>query len=211
MRLGGGRRCSRRRAASAAHRRDSSDRSAEDDQVQTPWGGAVLDDHHLTTNTPSWYVAQTKRYAEQRASLQLRRRGLMSYLPLYVEWPRPPIGSDIRPLFPGYLFVRALETQCGLVLRSPGVRGLVSFGDAPATVDGAHIDLLRSREGPDGLIRRPNDLAVGSDVRVIDGPFRGLRAVLERRLPARDRVLVLLSILRRETQVELPDSYIARP
>lgn len=170
----------------------------------------MLDERHATTIKPTWYVAQTKRYAERRASLQLERHGLSSYLPLYVEWPRPLIGSDVAPLFPGYLFVRALDSEYFLILRTPGVRSLVCFGDVPATLDDTHVDLLRSREGPDGLIRHASGIDVGSDVRVIDGPFRGLRAVLERRLPARDRVLVLLNVLRREAQVELPARCIAR-
>jgi transcription antitermination factor NusG len=170
----------------------------------------VFDERHATKTKPRWYVAQTKRYAERRASLQLERYGLSSYLPLYVEWPRPPVGSDIGPLFPGYLFVRALDRQYPVILRTPGVRSLVCFGDIPATLDDAHIDLLRSREDPDGLIRHGNGIDVGGDVCVIDGPFRGFRAVLERRLPARDRVLILLSILRRDARVELPASYVAR-
>ena len=163
------------------------------------------------TDQLAWYVVQTKRHAERHACIQLGQRAIKSYLPLIVEWPRPAVGSDIQPMFPEYVFVQAvLPTAFHRVAWSPGVRNFVSFGGEPATLDDSHIDFLRSQEGPDGLIRRPDDALTRTRVRITDGPFRGFTALLERRLPARDRVLVLLNILQRETRVELPDRCVGR-
>lgn len=156
-----------------------------------------------------WLVAETKRGAEREARAQLERRGIESYLPLFIEWPKPAVGSEVQPLFPGYLFVRAPMID-GRVRWCPGIKGFVAFGDEPAKLDDSHIQSLRAQEGADGLMRSPRELLPGATMSVVRGPFRGFAGVLERRLPGRDRVLVLLHILQRETRVELPERAIAR-
>ena len=42
----------------------------------------------------------------------------------------------------------------------------------------------------------------------MDGPLRGMAAILERRLNGRQRVLVLLEILQREARVEMPERWV---
>jgi transcription antitermination factor NusG len=179
-----------------------------------PLGGAIRDLEYAYAGTvasagTTWYVAETKRYREQVASVQLAQRGITSYLPRIVQWPRPAVGSEVGPMFPGYLFVQAaLPDEFYRVTWTPGVKALVTFGDAPPSVDPSIIDFLRSREGSDGVIRCGERLGPKTEVRIVNGPFRGLTAVIEERLAARERVRVLLHILQRETPVELPDKWV---
>ena len=155
----------------------------------------------------AWRVVTAHRHREAVARVRLVQQGLETYLPLLRRWPRPPVGSDVGPLFPGYVFVRAARARFHQIIRTPGVVDLVVFGGEPARLDDGVIDFLRSREEPDGIIEaRP--LPSGSAVRVTDGPWRGLVAVLERRLSARERVLVLLNILQRQTRVEMPETWV---
>ena len=156
---------------------------------------------------PRWYVLDSKRHREQNVQAFLTRRGFESYVPRIVQWPRPAIGSAIGAMFPGYVFVRAaLPTEHYRVVWTPGVKAFVTFGEAPAAVDAGVIDFLRSRESADGVVRP----AERSEVRIITGPFRGLTAILEQRLAARDRVRVLMHLLQRETSVELPDRWVCQ-
>src|SRR5262245_41999047 len=156
-----------------------------------------------------WYVIQTKRHREEFAQVSLAERGMSTYLPRIVQWPRPAVGSDIAPMFPSYLFVKlVLPQDFYRVSWTPGVKALVSFGGGPASVDEAAIEILRGREGPDGLIHYDDRPRPNSAVRIVNGPFRGLTAVLEERLPARERVRVLMRVLHRETPVELPETWI---
>jgi len=155
-----------------------------------------------------WYVLQTNRNKERLAQAALAQRGVGSYLPRIEQWPRPAVGSAVAPMFPGYLFVTLTLDACARVAWTPGVKGFVSFGSGPAAVDAAAIDFLRGREGPDGVIHCGDPLAGAHAVRIVDGPFRGLTAVIERRLPARERVRVLLQILRAETPVEIPERWV---
>ena len=181
-----------------------------------PMGGASTDlatASSVSTRSPvaaaGWYVVQTKRHREHVAQRILGERGTPSYLPRIVQWPRPAVGSEIGPMFPGYLFVQVdLPHDFYQVMWTPGVKSFVAFGDLPAPLDPAVIQFLRDREGPDHVIRCGEGVSMNSRVLIVNGPFRGLTAIVEQRLPARERVRVLMHVLQRETRVELPERWL---
>ena len=170
-----------------------------------PSGGAMRTTRDITSET--WRVVTARRYHEAVARVRLAAQGLETYLPLLRRWPRPAVGSDVGPLFPGYVFVRAERAHFHRIARTPGVGGLVVLGGEPARLDDAVIDFLRSREEQDGIITACVPPS-GSLVRITDGPWRGLAAILERRVSARERVLVLLDLLQRQTRVEMPETWV---
>jgi transcriptional antiterminator RfaH len=165
----------------------------------------------VTYRSAAWYVLRTQPHRERVAQQCLVERHVTSYLPLILQWPRPAAGNATRPMFPGYLFVRtALAEQSMRIERTPGVKAFVRFGADPAAVDEEVIAVLRSRESPDGLIRYDQHVQEDSEVRVVRGPFCGLTAIVEQRLPARERIRVLMHILQRTTRVELPEAWVRR-
>lgn len=157
----------------------------------------------------AWYVLQSKRHKERLAQHSLGNRGIRTYLPWIIQWPRPAVGSAVVPMFPGYLFAQlVLPDDFSLVSWTPGVKAFVAFGGGAVPIDSTVITFLQDREGADGLIRCGNSSTDGSEVRITNGPFRGLTAVIEQRLPARERVRVLIHFLQRETPVELPEGWV---
>jgi len=110
-------------------------------------------------------------------------------------------------MFPGYVFCQPAPGQLSAVINCSGVVRLVTFGDGPARVGPEVVAYLRSRAGADGIIKIDPELS-GREVTITDGPLRGLAAVVERRLSARQRVLVLLNLLHRQTRVELPERWL---
>jgi transcriptional antiterminator RfaH len=127
-----------------------------------------------------------------------------------------PRARQIRPYFPGYLFVRADIEAVGLSVFQwmPHSSGLVAFGGEPATVPDNLIVAVRKRveeiaasggEVFDGL--KQGDL-----VTINYGPFEGYEAIFDTRLPGSERVRVLLQLLvnQRRIPVELDVSHIRR-
>lgn len=155
-----------------------------------------------------WYVLRTNRNKERLVQAALRQRGVESYLPRVVQWPRPAVGSAIAPMFPGYLFVHVATDGCSAICWTPGAKALLSFGGGPVPIDRNVIEFLRGREGPDGLVRCGEPVPGKSEVRIVSGPFRGLTAVLDQYRPAHERVRVLLDLLQRHTPVELPERWV---
>ena len=82
-----------------------------------------------------WRVVQTQRHKERATQARLAQEGLVTYVPLLRQWPRPAVGGDIGPMFPSYVFVRATLAHFHRVAHTPGVRGFVSFTDQPAHLD----------------------------------------------------------------------------
>jgi transcription antitermination factor NusG len=155
-----------------------------------------------------WHVLQTTRNRERVAQAALGQRGIATYLPRIEQWPRPAVGSAVAPMFPGYLFVQMESDLYARVSWTPGVKGFVSFGGQVASIGEEAIAFLRAREGADGVIHCGSGIEGGDQVRIVHGPLRGLTAVVQCRLPARERVRVLLQILRQDTPVELPERWV---
>ncbi len=152
-------------------------------------------------------VVQAKRHKERAVQTNLAREGIATYLPLLRQWPRPAVGGDIGPMFPGYVFCQPVPGQLSAVTTCCGVVRLVNFGDGPARVGAEVVAYLRDRAGADGVIEI-DPVVAGRAVTITDGPLRGLAAIVERRLTARQRVLVLLELLQRQTRVELPERWL---
>jgi transcriptional antiterminator RfaH len=91
----------------------------------------------------------------------------------------------------------------------PGVTELVRFGSQCPSIPGEVIEGLRALLGAQDVYVIEDRLAPGDAVRIFEGPFEGLEAIVTRVLPAGERVRVLLDLLGRQTSVELPVSGVA--
>src|SRR5262249_57680898 len=79
-----------------------------------------------------WVVVQTKRNKERAVQVILGRDGVPTYLPLLRQWPRPAVGADVGPMFPGYVFCQPDPIHLSGLASCSGALRLVAFGDTPA-------------------------------------------------------------------------------
>jgi transcription antitermination factor NusG len=91
---------------------------------------------------------------------------------------------------------------------SPGVRRLVSFNGCPASIDEQIIDFFIQHADDDGIIRARSNLKTGQEVRITGGPLDGLVGVLQEPPDGKGRVKVLLNLLNRQTNVDVPVQFI---
>ena len=163
----------------------------------------------------NWYCIQTKPLKESQTAAYLNETlGLETYFPRLRQQKviRRVRRAVIRPLFPRYLFCRF---DAGLQFRAaryaPDVVDVVSFGDRPAVVDQSIIAELKgwAGEAVDIITIQPQ-LALGDQVRITDGPLRGLQASIVEERSDRDRVAVLLSALECGAQVMISRSQLER-
>jgi transcriptional antiterminator RfaH len=156
-----------------------------------------------------WFAVHTKPRQEHVALINLERQAFDCYLPMAVDaFQRRGALKKIQrePLFPRYLFLNADPQRQNLaVVRSTrGVTGLVRAGFELIKIPASIIAALKARmHTASGLI--PLDsmgLSNGDKVRVFSGPFAAMEGVF-REHRGRDRSLLLLYILGRETAVEI--------
>jgi transcriptional antiterminator RfaH len=164
----------------------------------------------LATETRRWYSVYSKPQKEKFAQFHLQLKGVEVFLPQLELPPSSLRARRVVPLFPSYLFVR-IDVECGenaYVVWSPGVKYLVSCNGVPASIDDNVIEFLKDRADQDGRITASSNLKRGQRVRVTGGPFEGLEAMIERPPDGRGRVKLLMNLLKREVQAEVPIRFI---
>ncbi|WP_165774838.1 transcription termination/antitermination protein NusG [Candidatus Viridilinea mediisalina] len=160
-----------------------------------------------------WYALQTKPQKAPLVSQQLTARNIPVFAPQLTIKPVNPRARSVRPLFPGYVFVRTDLDSVGQSFFQylPCAVGLVSFGGVPAVVE---PELLREIEqrlaqinaaGGESFMKfRPGDR-----VRIEHGPFAGLEAIFDGRLRDSERVRVLIELIgQRQIVLELNVGYV---
>lgn len=155
----------------------------------------------------SWYCLHTAPKQEKKVSLLLTRELELRVFAPSVRFRRMRAGTPIwatEALFPGYLFARFSFPIHGRRIGAvSGVTNIVSFGGVPAVVASSLIDVLESAVGETGLLQIDPVLAPGSDVIITTGPLRGIRALVSRVIPARQRIAILLEMLGAYREIEI--------
>lgn len=163
----------------------------------------------------SWYVVRTKPHSEGRAADHLQRQGFGTYLPRYLKQRRHARRIELvrAPLFPSYLFVSFdVDADRWIPIRSTlGAVDLIRYVDGrPIPLPTTVIDKIREQEDGRGLVRLIDRLALrpGDRVAVTRGAFTEQIGHLVS-CSDRERVVVLLNILGRDTPLALPAECIA--
>lgn len=154
----------------------------------------------------SWFLAQLKPNCANIADRNLRRQGFKTFLPLEEE-TRQRSGkfvTELRPLFPGYIFV-AFDIErggCRSVNATFGITRLVSFGKEPAAVPLGLVAQLMLRCDGEGKLLPPKILRPGDRVSVTTGPFANFVAQVEK-ITSAQRVWVLMEMMGGQARVAL--------
>jgi transcriptional antiterminator RfaH len=149
-----------------------------------------------------WYVIHTKPRQEQRALENLQRQGFEAWLPMIEleKVRRSRLTKVTEPMFSRYLFIRLDTTQTNWspIRSTLGVSKLVSFGNVPAAVPDALIDMLR-----DSPPLTPQRLMnPGDEVQLVEGPLRGLRGIYQQH-DGEARAMVLIELLSQPQTIQI--------
>ena len=153
-----------------------------------------------------WYLVQFKPNSHRVAERNLRRQGFETFLPLHETTLRKAnrFSTQIKPLFPGYLFVR-LDPERSLwrkVNSTYGVSTIVSFRDVPAPVPLEIVNALLARCDKDGMVTPLAEPRAGETVRVVEGPFAEFVATVES-VDADRRIWLLLEFMGQTTRIRV--------
>ena len=154
-----------------------------------------------------WYCVKARPKQEGIATRLLRQEmGLEVFCPK-IRFKRARstgVAWVQEAMFPGYIFARfAYPLLYRRVAATSGVAKTLSFGGRPCVLDESIIADLRLHVADGEIVEIASDIKEGEEVRVVEGPFLGVRALVTRILPARDRVAILLSMLGQEREVEV--------
>ena len=169
------------------------------------------------TTELSWYALYTRARHEKRVDSWLRERGLESYLPLV---PRLREWHDRKkivefPMFPSYVFAHLSRESLTVALRSPGVATVVRSDGRPVPVPSEEIENVRrfaralAESGEDAVLKPL--VTAGQEVRVVSGPFEGVRGTVLEQRARRAIIQVGVGVIHQGLRIELGvDSLAAR-
>jgi transcriptional antiterminator RfaH len=163
---------------------------------------------------PAWYCLRTQPKHEHIAAAHLRKlREVAVFCPRirFKRVTRQGLVWVTEAMFPGYLFARFQLTEMHRqVGYTHGVSGILRFADRYPTIEEAALAQLRDHVGTMEIKELDYALSQGDNVRIAEGAFAGLEAVVTQVLPAKERVRVLMDFLGRKMEAEVECSSILR-
>jgi len=152
-----------------------------------------------------WYVIYGKSQKEDLAQHHIRLKGLDVFFPKLRVPEHMRQRQRVIPLFPNYLFVHLnFAEQATYVRWLPGVKYFVCENDTPLPIDDHIVDVLRAQANADGLLVARSNLKVGQQVLFDREPYEGLIGIIQEPPNAKGRIKVLMQLLNRKVNVEIP-------
>lgn len=159
---------------------------------------------HASTDYP-WLVFYTKSRHEKKVQEILERRGFSVFLPMQKvmrQWSDRKKKVEV-PLFNSYIFVAVPEHQITSVLEVPGVSWVIRHNGKPAELHPKEYDTI-VRFIETGLLLEAlsaEDIETGEQVKVMDGPLKGLSGFVSGK--NKGRFTVILGDLGQAIRVEM--------
>ena len=154
-----------------------------------------------------WYCLHTAPRQENKVALVLKRELELEVFSPRIRFRRMRAGRPMwatEALFPGYLFARFEYFERRRQINAlQGVTSVVHFGEQVTPVDDAVMAELRALVRDNETVEVTADPQPGSEVVITGGSLRGLRVLVTRVLPARQRIAVLLELLGSQREVEI--------
>jgi transcriptional antiterminator RfaH len=161
----------------------------------------------------AWFCVRSKPKHEHIAASHLSKNGFEVFMPRirYQQRWTGGIRRVTEALFPGYFFTLFdFKTSFRQVASSREVIGVVHFGDHWPAVPDTVIDELRRLVGNENMVCVDQQLEAGDTVRITEGQFEGLEAIVKQVMPGRQRVNLLMNFLGTEVCVQVDAGLIAK-
>lgn len=177
--------------------------------------GKVLTEDKERDANPQWYVIHTYSGYEDQVAESLRQRvdtldmkdkifNIVVPKEKQIEIKGGKRKKVEKKIFPGYILIKMVMTKNSwyVVRNTPSVTGFIGTGTDPVPIDEDEVDIILKRmrvEEPKYKI----NLVAGDPVKINDGPFKDMEAVVSDIDQEKGKIKVLVSIFGRETLVEV--------
>jgi transcription antitermination factor NusG len=133
------------------------------------------------TSDLAWFVAHTRPRREKKLQEYCEREGVAATLPCYkaVHRYRGKTVTFLKPLFPGYLFLRLAAEQKQRIYQSDYLANLLVVNDQALFI--RQLDEILQALDTDLEIRLAPQIGQGCKVRVKSGALRGMDGWVEER------------------------------
>lgn len=161
----------------------------------------------ISGSEAAWFALYVQVNHEKEVYKRVEQKEIECFLPLLETWSK---RRDRRkkvhlPLFPGYVFVRAvLDNYTNVhILKTPGAIHILRNSEGPLPIPDFQIENLKTVLNTSAEISLHSYLKVGEWVQVVKGPFAGCMGILLRQNPRKGRLVVSVDLIQRSVSVEM--------
>src|SRR5271166_4202707 len=163
--------------------------------------------NHADMGEPGWYCLRSQPKHEHIAAAHLRMLDCVTVFCPRIRFKRTTQQGPAwvtEAMFPGYLFAHfELAEMHRQVRYAHGVSGIVQFGGRYPTIEDRALAQLREHTGTAEIKELNYELSQGDQVKVVEGVFVGLEAVVTQVVAAKERVKILMDFLGRKVEAEV--------
>ena len=172
-----------------------------------------------------WYVVNTYSGHENKVKEKLEMRAESMDMQDYIYRVVVPEQKEVeikdgvqkekfKKMFPGYILVEMIMTDEAwyVVRNTPGVTGFIGSsgkGAKPTPLQPYEVDRILSTMGISRM-DIDEDLAVGTKVSIVDGPFKGMFGKIDELDLENNKIVLLVDLFGQETSVEVELNQIQR-
>lgn len=172
----------------------------------------------------AWYVIHTYSGYENKVKINIKKRLKAMNLEEEIKEILIPTEEVVeikggkrkvstKKFFPGYVLIKMKMTDAAwhVVRHTPGVFGFIGEKNRPIPLKEKDIEnIFQQIEGGTRGVRPAFEFVEGDTVRVLEGPFANFIGTVEEISPKRESLRVMISILGRNTPVELGITQVER-
>ena len=172
-----------------------------------------------------WYVVNTYSGHENKVKEKLLMRansmGLEDYIfrviipeTTEVEVKDGVKKEKVKKMFPGYILVEMIMTDEAwyIVRNTPGVTGFIGSsgkGAKPTPLPPQEIDRVLATMGM-SRVNIDNEMKVGDNVNIIDGPFNGMSGKIDSIDAENNRLTIIIDLFGQETSVDVENYQVSK-
>jgi transcription antitermination factor NusG len=159
----------------------------------------------------SWHALYTRHQHEKMVAQALACKGFEVFLPQYrtVHRWKDRKKELLLPLFPNYVFIRGGLDRMLILVTTPGIHWLVSWGGRPADIPLQEIEAVRRLVESSLQVEPHPFLKCGDRVRIKSGPLEGIEGILVRKTRG-FRLVLSVEMLSKSAAVEVDVSMVER-
>ena len=172
-----------------------------------------------------WYVVNTYSGHESKVKQKLEMRtesmGMQDYIfrviipeTTEVEVKDGVKKEKVKKMFPGYILVEMIMTDEAwyIVRNTPGVTGFIGSsgkGAKPTPLPPQEIDRVLATMGM-SRVNIDNEMKVGDNVNIIDGPFNGMSGKIDSIDAENNRLTIIIDLFGQETSVDVENYQVSK-
>ena len=164
------------------------------------------------SNKRSWYVIYVRSRHEKNVYSALLDKGIDASLPMRTvvrEWSDRKKKVKL-PLFRGYVFINIdLKIDNLNVLQTAGVVKFIGIREEPSRIPDEQIHWMHMMVAESTTVWAEKEIPVGQRVRVMIGPFKGIKGVVKR-VGSKSRLVVVIGSIMQAVSVEIKPGYIEK-